>query len=309
VEPTAREVERLTGEIVALLRETPEGLLGVRDVERRFSIPGNTLRHVVWAAGGELFVSDDGSRVALTDVMREWWPGHGYRATDAERAEYRELLGKHRMRLMKRGLVAPSLRRLRAWHPELAGVPAEDLLAGRDYTRWGSRFNRALRSVDVAELARWTVHIRMLVSGLNQLPVRGWVNRGVYFESAGSADRYVERYEPGRTVTESQIISASKRKGFSPTVKFRIFSVTGGYSGLVSSVPAHHEVTFRPGTTFHVLYKQQNRRGRWTVVLVEAGPEGPYAPWPGVEDDVPCANRWPPARARAVGRARARPRD
>lgn len=271
--PTAVRLRELAAEVTAMLRDRTDGAVWAHELRKRFELADTGLRDLVWAADGELLASDDGLKVMLAESMREFWLDSDFRVDRAER-------DGHVMRW------ANFLRKKVGAHPELAGVPAAELDGIRDYVKTSDPFNKPLRTLEPNGLSEIKPAVRMLISGLNQIPYRGWVSRGVSFGSRQQTARYVARYVPGRTARESQVLSTSKFQGYAATVRFRIFSVTGGNGQLVSNSKLDYEVIFRPGTEFYVLHKRRDWRGRWSIVLVEKTAEGPFAPWPGVSNEV-----------------------
>lgn len=164
-----------------------------------------------------------------------------------------------------------------ARNPELEGIPIEDLVALRAYTRenpaYYQEINRALRENDADALARYDDQIRATTSGLNQLPpFQGTVYRGIRGLSPEQAANIANNYEPGSTVTERAFTStAAGDPAFEGRVQFVIESESGRDISQVSHFPdSEREVLFAPGTQFRVLDRQFDpAAGTWEIFLAE----------------------------------------
>ncbi len=153
---------------------------------------------------------------------------------------------------------AEAIEAIKANHPELAGIPTEDLIAIRGYTAEDyAELNAALRSGDPAEVARFQAQIQRAVSGLQQLPpFRGQVNRAVSLTPEMAAP-----YQPGAVVTEPAFTSASIPGGTyqrGGNVAMSIESTTGRNVSSIARHVSEGEVIFSPGTRFRVISVEAN---------------------------------------------------
>ncbi len=142
---------------------------------------------------------------------------------------------------------------LKEQHPELRGIPTEDLIAIRGYTNndW-AQLNMALRTGDAVELARLQEYLTRATSGLRQLPsYQGTVTRHVHF----SVDMRAV-YQEGAIVTEQAFTSTMARGGVAAqregNTLMIIESLSGKNISLISRVAGENEVLFMPGTRFRV---------------------------------------------------------
>lgn len=165
--------------------------------------------------------------------------------------------------------------------PGWQNIPAEDLVALRAYTRDAPErggesiqqaVNVALRSRDPSLLERHSAHIRVALSGLNQLPA----HRGLVFRAAvGDADvgeLIASWYVPGNRLRERSFTSATAREDFviNGAVQYTICSRAGREIAALSHRPDEAEVLFRPGTEFVVLSRRRDPdSGAWHVILRE----------------------------------------
>lgn len=191
-----------------------------------------------------------------------------FRSSDADRAAFRSRYANYDDQ-------AADVRDIVAKHPELQGIPEEDLVGIRGYTSndYYRDMNAAMRTGDPAGLATYDPHIRTATSGLNQLPpYKGEVGRGI---NPPDPDAVATRYEPGTTVTENQFTSTDTRAAFPGSVQFTIDSKTGrdikDLSEFGGAGP-ESEVLFPPGTQFNVVSRTQDpSSGQWHIHLDEVG--------------------------------------
>jgi hypothetical protein len=153
----------------------------------------------------------------------------------------------------------------------LRNIPTEDLVAVRGYTgdEYYSEMNKALRTGDPAELAKYDAHIRVTTSGLNQLPTTaGEFYRGMNIPS-GSVDGVVGKYEPGQVVTEPHFLSTGN--AFSGNVQYTVQSTTGHDVSFLSHYPHESEVLFPPGSQFQVNSKIEPTPGNVQINMTDKG--------------------------------------
>jgi hypothetical protein len=142
---------------------------------------------------------------------------------------------------------------LKLAHPELKGIPTEELIALRGYTTSDYQMlNKALRSRDPEELVRLKPYIDKATAALEDMPAhKGTVFRGV----RELTPEQLGRYKPGEVITEPAFTSASTaaEQAFAGKVLVVIESETGKSVELVSRYAYEKEVLFPPGTRFRVL--------------------------------------------------------
>jgi hypothetical protein len=169
------------------------------------------------------------------------------RSTLQQRQAFRQLFGQERY-----SDYAAKIDAMRPGHPELNGIPTEDLVAIKGYTSADfATLNPALRSGDPAELARLDPYVQCAKSGLDQLPsYDGIVVRGTTLTASEAA-----KYIPGEIVQEPAFTSSSwdPNAAFSGNTEFNIASVNGKAVSFLSDSPAEKEILFTPGTKFEVL--------------------------------------------------------
>lgn len=190
-----------------------------------------------------------------------------FRSSEEDRAAFRSQYGNYDTQ-------AAAVRDVVAQHPELQGIPEEDLVGVRGYTTndYYKPMNAALRDGDPAGLATYDPHIRTGTSGLNQLPqYEGAVSRGI---NPADPAAVASHYEPGTTVTENPFTSTDTRQAFPGSVQFNIQSHTGRDVSNLSEFGGagpESEVLFPPGTKFNVLSRTyDSTSGQWTIGLEEA---------------------------------------
>lgn len=191
-----------------------------------------------------------------------------FRSSDADRAAFRSQYSNYDDE-------AAAVRGIVANHPELQGIPEEDLVGIRGYTTndYYGNMNEAMRNGDPAGLSTYDPHIRTATSGLNQLPpYRGEVGRGI---NPPDPDAVAARYEPGKTVTEDQFTSTDTRQAFPGNVQFTIDSKAGkdiSNLSVYGGVGPESEVLFPPGSQFNVVSRTQDpSTGQWHIHLDEVG--------------------------------------
>jgi len=155
---------------------------------------------------------------------------------------------------------------LKAEHPEIAGIPDEQLIAIRGYTAEDYRIlNQALRNKDVEELARLKPYIESATSGLKQLPSYvGPVLRG----ESGTIARYLGK--EGEVLVFDGFTSTDKVSAFQGDVELAIESTTGREADLISEYKGvETEVLFPPGSQFKVLEVTEISPGKFRVRLLD----------------------------------------
>ena len=165
---------------------------------------------------------------------------------------------------------------------ELRGIPTEDLVALRAYTSNAmlsggvtlhGAIDNALRSRDLEQLNRFRAHIRVVLSGLNQLPpFLGLVFRAATTPVDGSESRAACLYTPGSTVREASFVRATSREDVEipGDIQFTISSNSGRGISFLSYCQEEAEVLFRPGIEFVVLGRNYDPEfGSWHVVMRE----------------------------------------
>ena len=155
---------------------------------------------------------------------------------------------------------------IKAEHPELAGVPDEQLIAIRGYTSNDyAILNKALREKDIKELARLKPYIEGATGGLKQLPsYTGTVLRG----ESGTIANYLGK--EGQVVTFDAFVSTDKVRAFPGDVELAIESRTGKEIDLISEYKGvETEVLFPPGSQFKVLEVTEISPGKFRVRLVD----------------------------------------
>ncbi|QWF80501.1 hypothetical protein HUW46_03924 [Amycolatopsis sp. CA-230715] len=105
--------------------------------------------------------------------------------------------------------------------------------------------------------------IRAIVSGLDELPPF----EGEVVRAATTA----ARYEPGKTVVESQLTSTAQADG---EVELRIEAKNGRDISGLAPVAGEREVLFKPGTQLHV-HSRELVDGKWVVHAEEVLPGDP----------------------------------
>jgi hypothetical protein len=151
-------------------------------------------------------------------------------------------------------------------HPELAGVPDEQLIAIRGYTSDDyAILNKALREKDVKELARLKPYIESATGGLKQFPsYTGTVLRG----ESGTIANYLGK--EGQVVTFDAFTSTDKVRAFSGDVELAIESRTGKEIDLISQYKGTEtEVLFPPGSQFKILNVTEISPGKFRVRLLD----------------------------------------
>jgi len=206
----------------------------------------------------------DGNAGRLDDVMAA-------SGGDLGRAE--ALLAKTPAELMQ-DMIGPdkfqeyreAIEALKTDHPELAGIPDEQLIAIRGYTSNDyAILNKALREKDVKELARLKPYIEGATSGLKQLPsYSGTVLRG----ESGTIANYLGK--EGQVVTFDAFTSTDKVRAFPGDVELAIESRTGKEIDLISEYKrVETEVLFPPGSQFKILEVTEISPGRFRVRLLD----------------------------------------
>jgi hypothetical protein len=253
----ARRLGELGGETaeaarLARLRELAGGEERLRAVLAR---PGMTLADL------EFFLIDKGLTIGEVETILnvERVTVANLRATlegDAEAvAKLRAMLARRPVSL--RSILGEQLydeyeaaiKAIKAEHPDLAGIPTDDLIAIRGWTGEDyARLNRALRFQNVLDLIELEPFIDRVVTGLRQLPSHvGKVTRA---EALGAAERW-----PIGQVTQSGFTGASI--GQPPAqlgggANIIIQSKTGKNISRISRHGGENEVLFLPGTRFEV---------------------------------------------------------
>jgi hypothetical protein len=172
-----------------------------------------------------------------------------------------EIMGPDRFQEYREAIEA-----IKAEHPELAGVPDEQLIAIRGYTSDDyAMLNKALREKDVKELARLKPYIESATGGLKQFPsYSGTVLRG----ESGTIANYLGK--EGQVVTFDAFMSTDKVRAFSGDVELAIESRTGKEIDLISHYKGTEtEVLFPPGSQFKIVDVTEISPGKFRVQLLD----------------------------------------
>jgi hypothetical protein len=171
----------------------------------------------------------------------------------------------------------------------LDGIAEEDLVAVLAFA-CGDIYqdvNRALRTDDQATITRHDNHIRMLTSGLNQLPAfQGAVVRTIHVP-ADELDDVAARYTPGTVVQENAFTSSALDAQLhgGENVVFTIHSTTGRDISSLQNPSEVAEVVFTPGSRFKVVTRKfsADGGGMWLIGLIQQA-DRPSAPAPARTD-------------------------
>lgn len=173
------------------------------------------------------------------------------------------------------------VQQIKTAHPELAGIPDEQLAALRGYTAHDvtppdySRLNSALRSGDPAQIDPLRPYIENVHGALQAMPDHtGVVFRGTNLPPAAIAN-YEHALATGQPITEPTFFSTSmdpavtQQAPFQGNATYVIESVHGKDVSAVAVYP-EREVLFPAGTQFEVLAVDQPTSGHYEIVLEEA---------------------------------------
>jgi hypothetical protein len=194
-----------------------------------------------------------------------------FRATDADRAAYRETYQGYEDHATK-------VKEFVGKHPEFAHIPEEDLVAVRGYTSndYYSEMNQGLREGDQLLLDRYESYAKSATSGLNQLPSHeGQVFRGIHIDDPKALDKLAQQYQPGEIYRERAFFSTDTVKAFPGNVQYEVYSTSGHHVKGLSAVGGESEVLFAPGTAFKVVDKRYvpgdtPESGKWYITLRDA---------------------------------------
>jgi hypothetical protein len=201
---------------------------------------------------------EEGAAMAISAVTPEATPQEALEGvelvqqlTDEELASFKDSLGG------KYDDYVAKVRQLRShiiFAELVAGMTDDQIIAVIGYTGSDYRMlNKALRSKDPDEMARLGPYIRSADQGLAALPnFEGKVYRGADLPAS-----VIDKYEPGKVVTEDAFTSTSYDAGskFSGNVVFEIVSRTGKQVEFLSEFSHEKEILLRPGTRLLVTDK------------------------------------------------------
>jgi hypothetical protein len=153
-----------------------------------------------------------------------------------------------------------------------ARLDMTDLVAIRQYiTVDYPRVDRALRTLDAAELKELDAQIRIATFGLTELPS----HRGPVFRGTELSEATLAMYQPRQLIREHAFVSATANPAlrFPGNATYVIESVNARDVTLLADSQVEREVVFFTGTRFVVLAVDREAGGEATVYLREM-PDG-----------------------------------
>jgi hypothetical protein len=172
-----------------------------------------------------------------------------FRSTAADRDTFRKSYDNYSVR-------AAEVDKIVAQHPELKGIPEEDLVGIRGYTTndFYSEMNRGLRERDPNAMKEYDSFARAATSGLNQLPrFAGTTFRGIKTDTISQARSIASGYKPGQTVTEDHFLSTDVDVPFDGQIQLEVQSKSGRDVSSLAEYSHETEVLFPPGMRFRVI--------------------------------------------------------
>ncbi len=142
-----------------------------------------------------------------------------------------------------------------------------EYLAIRIYTAsYYRQINTALRELNLAELKKFRLTIKFLMSGLAKLKdYVGVTKRGTSLRS-----ELISGCKADAAFADRGFLSTSVAAGFGGQYRFILASQSCKYVAPFSSFPNEEEVLCRPGTVFQIRYFNQKPNGN-EVILQQAG--------------------------------------